>query len=70
MKITIDETSKSTFPFPKVMTGPRKIIVLFKEPGNGTILDPGRSGLEMADHLDCWEMDQFTDFENAITLKN
>lgn len=60
--------NKSTS-FPKIMIGTNGTIVLFSEYGVGTVLNTNKyhdTGYYFTD----WQMDQFKDFDNQITLEN
>lgn len=70
MKITVVHKKElNAISFPKLMSSRvGKQIVLFNESQKGTVLSSDCR--QYGYYSDCWNMDEFKDFEGRITLEN
>lgn len=74
IKVTVGEQkTQNEKPFPKFMklnNHPSKLIVLFKKHKRGTVLFSTSNHWEIADTSDDFDMSQFVDYNEPITLQN
>ena len=73
VKIAIEGIWPDAFPkkkpFPKLMIDlSDNCIILFTEPGIGTIVQQGDCHYFFGDHSDYWDEDDFTDYDGEVTL--
>ena len=69
IKVTVGEQKpQSQKPFPKLMKSD-DIIVLFYEASKGTVLSEN-DVWSLGHHSTSWDIEQFSDYEGTITLKN
>lgn len=56
--------------WPKLMTNNNGLVVLFTEPGIGTVVHKGGSASYMGEHYKDWAMKYFRTYNGTVTLEN
>lgn len=71
IKVTVGEhKTQEVKPFPKLMITNDRIIVLFTTLSDGTVIDEAVHCWGIGHYSDSWDMRQFTDFNEPITIQN
>lgn len=71
VQTTINTKQKSRLlPYPKLMISDKGTIVLFKDSAKGMVLKEGNTPYKIGDHHFTWDMNNFSDYNEAITLQN
>lgn len=67
--INTNQQSKS-LPYPKLMISDKGTIVLFESRAIGIVLLEGYGSYKLGHHSFTWDMNNFSDYYEAITLQN
>jgi hypothetical protein len=70
INITIGESKPQEKPFPKLMKSSRGGIFIFKTEKEATCIMVGNSGWDLGDHDAIELFEEFTDYNDPITLQN
>lgn len=72
IKITKKENNdiKEQKPFPKLMISGKGCIVLFERADFGVCIDAGTTHNTLFSFSQCWSTEDFTDYNEPITLQN
>ena len=71
IQTTINTNQQSrSLPYPKLMISNKGKIVLFQDRAIGVVLLEGFSDYKIGHHSNTWDMNNFSDYYEAITLQN
>lgn len=71
VQTTINTNQKSrSLPYPKLMISEKGTIVLFQDRAKGVVILEGFSPYKIGHHSFTWDMNNFSDYYEAITLQN
>ena len=69
VKVSFSKEIIKSIDFPKLMIDEEDLIVLFDEYKEGFVVR-AKLGYALGYHSDSWDMQDFTDYDGEVTLKN